>query len=80
MTIKNYMQTVGRQAREASRVIAAADTALKNRTLLAIADALNSDRDNLLPPMPRIWKMAATTAWMRPFSTDWNSTLRESMP
>ena len=48
MTIKNYMQTVGRQAREASRVIAAADTALKNRTLLAIADALNSDRDNLL--------------------------------
>ena len=48
MTIKNYMQTVGRQAREASRVIAAADTALKNLTLLAIADALNSDRDNLL--------------------------------
>ena len=48
MTIKNYMQSVGRQAREASRVIAAADTALKNRTLLAIADALDSDRDNLL--------------------------------
>ena len=48
MTIKNYMQTVGRQAREASRIIAAADTALKNRTLLAIADALDSDRDNLL--------------------------------
>lgn len=48
MTIKNYMQSVGRQAREASRVIAAADTTLKNRTLLAIADALDSDRDNLL--------------------------------
>ena len=42
------MQAVGRQAREASRVIAAADTSLKNKALLAIADALNNDRDNLL--------------------------------
>ena len=42
------MQTVGRQAREASRVIAAAKTPLKNQALLAIADALNNDRDNLL--------------------------------
>ena len=48
MTIKSYMQTVGRQAREASRVIAAAKTPLKNQALLAIADALNNDRDNLL--------------------------------
>ena len=48
MTIKSYMQTVGTQAREASRVIAAADTSLKNQALMAIADALNSDRDNLL--------------------------------
>ena len=48
MTIKSYMQAVGRQAREASRVIAAADTSLKNKALLAIADALNNDRDNLL--------------------------------
>ena len=48
MTIKSYMQAVGRQAREASRVIAAADTSLKNQALLAIADALNNDRDNLL--------------------------------
>jgi glutamate-5-semialdehyde dehydrogenase len=48
MTIKSYMQAVGTQAREASRVIAAADTSLKNQALLAIADALNNDRDNLL--------------------------------
>ena len=48
MTIKSYMQTVGTQAREASRVIAAADTSLKNQALMAIADALNSERDNLL--------------------------------
>jgi glutamate-5-semialdehyde dehydrogenase len=48
MTIKSYMQSVGRQAREASRVIAAAETSLKNSALLAIADALDNDRDNLL--------------------------------
>ena len=42
------MQAVGRQAREASRVIAAADTSLKNKALLAIADAFNNDRENLL--------------------------------
>ena len=48
MTIKSYMQTVGTQAREASRVIAAAETSLKNQALLAIADALDNDRDNLL--------------------------------
>ena len=48
MTIKSYMQSVGTQAREASRVIAAAKTPLKNQALLAIADALNHDRANLL--------------------------------
>ena len=48
MTIKSYMQSVGTQAREASRVIAAAETSLKNKALLAIADALDKDRDNLL--------------------------------
>ena len=48
MDIKHYMQTVGSQARDASRVIAAADTALKNSALLAIAKALNSNLDELL--------------------------------
>ena len=48
MTIKNYMQTVGLRAREASQIIAAADTARKNQALHAIADALQSNRDALL--------------------------------
>ncbi len=48
MDIKHYMQTLGSQARDASRVIAAADTALKNNALLAIAEALNSQLDQLL--------------------------------
>ena len=48
MTIKSYMQTVGTEARKASRVIAAAETSLKNRALVAIAEALHSDRESLL--------------------------------
>ena len=48
MDIKHYMQTLGSQARDASRVIAAADTALKNNALLAIAEALNSQLAQLL--------------------------------
>jgi glutamate-5-semialdehyde dehydrogenase len=38
--IKQYMKSVGQQARAASRVMAQADTAVKNRALLAIADAI----------------------------------------
>ena len=48
MDIKHYMQTLGSQARDASRIIAAADTALKNQALLAIADAVSGGRDRLL--------------------------------
>jgi glutamate-5-semialdehyde dehydrogenase len=48
MDINAYMQSVGGKARQASRVLARADTALKNRALLAIAAALAADRDNLL--------------------------------
>ena len=48
MDIKHYMQTLGSQARDASRIIAAADTALKNQALLAIAEAMSGGRDRLL--------------------------------
>jgi len=48
MDIKHYMQTLGSQARDASRIIAAADTALKNQALLAIAEAVSGGRDRLL--------------------------------
>lgn len=46
--VKEYMQDVGRNARIASRVIASAPTALKNKALLAIADALNHSRITLV--------------------------------
>ena len=48
MDVKSYMQRLGRQAREVSRIIAAASTETKNAALLAIADALDSSRELLL--------------------------------
>jgi len=48
MDVKHYMQTVGKQAREASRAIARADTNQKNRALLAIAAAIRRDATKLL--------------------------------
>ena len=48
MDVKSYMQTVGKQAREASRAIARADTNQKNRALLAMAAAIRRDAAKLL--------------------------------
>ncbi len=48
MDVKHYMQAVGKQAREASRAIARADTNQKNRALLAIAAAIRRDAAKLL--------------------------------
>ncbi len=46
--IKAYMQQVGINARAASRLMAMADTATKNRALLAIAEAILSSRAQLI--------------------------------
>lgn len=46
--IKAYMQLVGQNARAASRLMAKADTAIKNRALKAMADAIKRDEKNLL--------------------------------
>ena len=48
MDIQNYMQTVGRAARAASRLLAAASTADKNGALLAMAAAIRARRAELL--------------------------------
>lgn len=44
MNIKEYMQEMGQKARLASRAIVKADTGLKNKALLATADALDAAR------------------------------------
>lgn len=46
--IPGYMNAVGRRAREAAKVLRAADTGAKNRALRAIASALESARPTLL--------------------------------
>lgn len=48
MNVKDYMQQTGKAARKASRELARADTAQKNRALLAMADAILRDQSKLL--------------------------------
>lgn len=48
VAIKDYMTTLGRQARAASRHIAAAPSGVKNAALLATAAALESSREALM--------------------------------
>ena len=48
MNVKEYMAELGQQARVASRAIAKADTGVKNRALLAMADAIDASRDQLV--------------------------------
>ena len=48
MDIKQYMQQVGVQAREASRAIARADSNAKNAALLAIASELESNAERII--------------------------------
>lgn len=46
--VVEYMAGLGREARAASRVIARATTAVKNKALLATADAIEAAADNLI--------------------------------
>ncbi len=48
MDITDYMQQLGRRARKAARVIAAASTEQKNAALLAIAEVIDSNRQAVL--------------------------------
>ena len=48
MDIQSYMVTVGKQARDASRLVAKADTATKNRALTLTAQAIERDVERLL--------------------------------
>lgn len=48
MDVKKYMAEVGQNARQASRLVAAADTGKKNQALLATVDALQASREQLM--------------------------------
>lgn len=65
MNISEYMEQVGRQARQASRAMARADTATRNRALLLIADAVERDAALLTAANQRDLD-AASTAGLAP--------------
>jgi len=48
MNIKDYMQSVGREARIASRLMARAETAIKNQSLTVMAAAIKRDEHKLI--------------------------------
>jgi len=48
MNIKQYMAEVGIQARTASRAMVAASSGVKDQALLAMADAMENSRENLI--------------------------------
>jgi glutamate-5-semialdehyde dehydrogenase len=48
MNIQTYMQTLGQQAKDAARILSHTDTNLKNRALIAIANALQENQATLI--------------------------------
>ena len=48
MDVKQYMADLGQRARQASRVVAAAESGVKNQALLAMADAIEASREALI--------------------------------
>ncbi|SIS45234.1 glutamate-5-semialdehyde dehydrogenase [Neptunomonas antarctica] len=48
MNVELYMNTLGQKARDASRLVARADTGVKNKALLAMVAALDSSRATLV--------------------------------
>ena len=69
MDIKDYMQGVGRRAREASRRLAAATTAEKNAALLHIASAIRREKAALIAANAQDVS-AARTAGLEPAMLD----------
>ncbi len=69
LDLNQYMDRVGRQARAASRAMARASTADKNRALLTIAAAIRRDADKLWRPRARSSSAPAPTARTPPLST-----------
>ncbi len=63
MDVKQYMQALGRQAREASRAVARADTNQKNRALRAMAAAIRRDAATLLAANARDMERARAAGY-----------------
>lgn len=70
-SVLDYMTRLGRSAREASRVLARASTAQKNRALQAAARALDAARDELVAANEQDLAQGGPTAWTRRCSIAW---------
>jgi len=64
--IEQYMNEVGQRARQASRAMAKADTAIKNRALTLIAAASGATPIFCVPPIRKIWRQPAPTVSATP--------------
>ena len=65
MDVDQYMLELGSAAREASRQVAAASTAVRNRALLAVRDALDGARASLAQANSEDLERGGPMAWMR---------------
>ena len=63
MDIQQYMQKVGRQARDASRAMARADSNAKNRALLCIAAAIRRETAALIAANQEDLAAARVAGW-----------------
>lgn len=70
-SVHDYMTRLGQAARQASRVLARASTAQKNRALQAAANALDAARAELTAANELIWPLRVPVAWSQPWSTAW---------
>lgn len=65
----DYINRIGRQAREASRTMARVSTSAKNAVLERIAELLLEQETNIRAANEADLESAAPKAWARPFST-----------
>lgn len=64
-SIEHAMLTLGENARRASRAMMRANSAAKNKALLAMADALAASHDELKAANERMCPPPAPTGWNR---------------
>ena len=71
-SIEQYMQTVGQQARQASRLLASASTDTKNNALSAIYTALENSETQILTANQMDMTRAGKIIWTMPCPIAWN--------
>ena len=71
-SIEHYMQTVGQQARRASRLLSSASTSVKNHALSSIYTALADRQNEILAANAIDMKKAKNSILTAHYWIDWN--------